>query len=93
MSEFPFVYFSFEKYIETLHNFKDWVKGKEHYLFIPGHGSPFSGKEALDLRLKESLTYLEEVKTHVLKTNHLMKSAYGLDINTKKSRDFPPGKY
>jgi hydroxyacylglutathione hydrolase len=64
--EFPFVYHSFAAYKETLNNLKNWDKINAETIFVPGHGTTFTGFTSLEERLEESLTYFRLLEESVL---------------------------
>jgi glyoxylase-like metal-dependent hydrolase (beta-lactamase superfamily II) len=65
--EFPFVYHSFAAYKVTLNRLKYWDKINEETIFVPGHGAPFKGLNAMAERLQDSMHYLELLTDSVIK--------------------------
>lgn len=63
--EFPYIYFSSEKYEETL-NKTDWILTKHDiYFLVPGHGHVTGNKEEINKRKEDSLRYIKGTRSAI----------------------------
>lgn len=63
--EFPYIYFSSEKYEETL-NKVDWILTKYNIRFlVPGHGHVTGSREEMLKRKEDSLKYIRDLRSAV----------------------------
>jgi len=63
--EFPYIYFSSEKYEETLKK-TDWILTKHDIRFlVPGHGHVTGNREEMNKRKEESLRYIKDTRSAV----------------------------
>lgn len=66
--EFPYLYHSGFDYLSTLQSFESYLVNYPFDLLIPGHGDVAVTMEEVNLRIKESKKYIEDLSTCV-KTN------------------------
>ena len=64
--EFPFIYHSFSKYLDTLDTFERLISETKPYILIPGHGDITKSSEEMLKRLEESRSYLNQLRDSVL---------------------------
>ncbi len=86
--EFPYVYDSFQKYINTLAKFATIINSESINILIPGHGDFTNSIEEMKQRILDSYNYIEELETSVTKgiTFNLQKlfSTYKFPIGMTK---------
>lgn len=70
--EFPFIYFNTEKYIETLQKTNDIIIKHQIQYLVPGHGHLTDQIEEIMKRKKESLRYIEQLRTAVKNNNETL---------------------
>ena len=64
--EFPFIYHSFSKYLETLNTFEHLISETKPSILIPGHGDIAKSSEEMLKRLEESRGYLHQLRDCIL---------------------------
>lgn len=60
--EFPFIYDSYESYLETINKIKNIVDSGNIEILIPGHGSVTNSEKAIQQRVNQSIHYLHSLR-------------------------------
>ena len=83
--EFPYVYHSFVAYRESLEKMETLISQQSFDLLVPGHGDCAFSLEEVELRIRESRQYLDDLDS-------AMKSGQDFDLVSLWNRyDFPLG--
>ena len=65
--EFPYIYDSIKRYLETLSKFEEILTKENIDLLIPGHGDFAVDKDEMKIRINESRKYIEELERSIKK--------------------------
>lgn len=60
--EFPFIFDSYQSYLETIHKIKKIIDAENIELLIPGHGSVTNSEKDIQKRVNQSIHYLQSLK-------------------------------
>lgn len=64
--EFPYIYDSMDRYVDTLHKMDDILGTHAVRLLVPGHGHYASEQAEVIHRQQAGLAYIETVRTHIV---------------------------
>lgn len=85
--EFPFIEGSYADYVKTIYKVQQLLNNNEIKLLIPGHGSVATSSEEVQIRLDQSLYYLEQVKDSPEKLENFLTKTYSFYSGMKEMHE------